>query len=674
MQTSKNKINSFGGINLVEIYDNNIMRKEWENFISNGRIPYSVSSKVLRSWERSNELGVNPYEGKSNIILSKDDLLIKLNENKKLIDVSKSFINKIYQNIKGCGYLIFLTDNQGNLLHTIGDKKVLEAFNKEFNFMIGASWSEEAVGTTAVSMVLSEENSIPFMSEEKFCYSLKNRACSAVPIRNIDNKLMGVLGVAASFADANNQIYGILIGAQMAIENQLRLLKTNKDLSLISNYYKSIFYSVSDAIIAIDNKGIITDINKNAEDILNSKSLEIIGKKASEVLNCYPIILDVLKSGEKYSSDNSHLIDFKDKKYTYNLKSSMPIYGENNKLHGSLNIIKKIENPVDAKCKKNSSKETSTLGAKYCFSDIIGISERIQKAKSIAKTSTKSMANVLIFGESGTGKEYFAQAIHNASNRGSGPFVDINCGAIPKELIESEFFGYEGGSFTGARKEGSLGKFELASGGTIFLDEIGEMSKDLQIRLLRILQEREVIRIGGTKRIPIDVKVIAATNKDLLEEVNLGNFRKDLYWRLNVLSIHIPTLEERQEDIPLLAEHFIKKYSNTHVKRFTISNDTMDIFLNYNWPGNVRELENCIERAILFVEEDIIYPSHLPEYIIFTSQGRTYDPELSLNEIEKKTIEKVLLKSEKNLTKAAKLLGISRPTLYSKLKKYDIIC
>lgn len=655
-------------MNLVEIHENIVYRKEWDNFIKYGQKPHYVKGDISKSWERSKEFNVNPFDGKSNIILSSVNLDEKLKENKSLIDITKLFMHKIYQNIKGCGYIVFLTDNEGNLLHTIGDEKVIEYFKKKFNFVIGAAWSEIAVGTTAVSMVISKENSIPFMSEEKYCFELKQRACSAVPIKNIDDKIIGILGVAANFPEPNHQIYGILLGAQMAIENQLRMIKMDTELQLISHYYKAIFHSVSDAIITVDNKGIIADINEKAKEVLNNKTRTIVGKKVNEVLNCYPVILDALKSGKEYSNDSSFIIDSKNKRFHYNLKSAIPIIGKNGKIHGCVNILKKIPKDEPTKVKR------SMVGtkAKYTFNDIIGNSKKMQSIKNIAKTAAKSLTNILIMGESGTGKEYFAQAIHNASSRASGPFIAVNCGAIPKELIESEFFGYEGGSFTGARKEGSVGKFELASGGTIFLDEIGEMPKNLQIRLLRILQEREVIRIGGSKHISIDVRVVAATNKDLIQEVKLGNFREDLFWRLNVVRINIPPLAQRQEDIPLLAKHLIEKHSKKFEKKYILNNDTLHILLNYNWPGNVRELENNIERALLFVEGSIILPQHLPEYLTYVPQETSFYGGLSLSETERQTIERVLHESGKNLTKAAKLLGISRPTLYSKLKKYQI--
>lgn len=655
-------------MNLIEVHNNTILREEWHNFIGYGQIPHYVREEVLSSWERSKELKVNPFDGKSKIILSKANLHEKLKENKILIDITKPFMHKIYEKIKNCGYIVFLTDYDGNLLHTIGDEKVKEFFEKNLNFAIGASWSEQAVGTTAVSMAISAESSIPFMAEEKYCFELKKKACSAVPIKNINDKMIGILGVAANFPKPNPLIYGILLGAQMAIENSLRIMKTNTDLHLISHYYKAIFNSVTDAIITIDNKGIITDINEKAGEILNNNAGKIVGKRVKEVLNCYPVIIDALKSGKRYSNDNPYLIDFKDKKFHYNLKSAIPIVGTHGEIHGCVNILKKIGKNKPESLKRNS---VSTR-AKYTFNDIIGNSKKMQNIKSIAVTAAKSLSNILITGESGTGKEYFAQAIHNASSRSKGPFIAVNCGAIPKELIESEFFGYEGGSFTGARKEGCAGKFELASGGTIFLDEIGEMPKDLQIRLLRILQEKEVIRIGGSKHIPVDVRIIAATNKDLIQEINIGNFRKDLFWRLNVISIKIPNLAQHREDIPLLAKHFIRKHSKSLERKYILSRDSLNILLHYHWPGNVRELENSIERALLFAEDNIILPHHLPEYLIYTPEEVDFYEGFSLVETEKQTIERVIHESGKNLTKAAKLLGISRPTLYSKLKKYSI--
>lgn len=323
--------------------------------------------------------------------------------------------------------------------------------------------------------------------------------------------------------------------------------------------------------------------------------------------------------------------------------------------------------------------------ARYNFSDIIGQSDIFLKAVSQAEHIASSSSTVLVYGETGTGKELFAQSIHNASDRRNKPFVAINCGALPPSLIESSLFGYEEGAFTGAKKGGAPGAFEQADEGTIFLDEISEMELTLQTKILRVLQEREVTRIGGKKPIRINVRVISSTNKDLGKLTLENQFRSDLYFRLNVLQIKVPALRERLEDIPLLVHHFIRKHNGLlgkYVK--AVSPDVLHILREYYWPGNVRELQNCVEYALNMIgkEESVILPQHLPS--IFRPNGQVIREEsltdlagdLTLDKIlmetEKRAIEKALAAAKFKKKDAAQMLGISTITLWRKIQQHSL--
>ena len=313
-------------------------------------------------------------------------------------------------------------------------------------------------------------------------------------------------------------------------------------------------------------------------------------------------------------------------------------------------------------------------GTSYTIGNIVCSNERIAKLKTQALQVARSNSTVLITGESGTGKELFAHSIHNASNRRKEPFIKVNCSAIPGELAESELFGYEDGAFTGARKQGKPGKFELAVGGTIFLDEIGDMPFMLQSKLLRVIQEKEVERVGDIKTRKIDVRIIAATNKDLKRLVAEGKFREDLYFRLNVIDLKIPPLRERKLDIPVLADTFIRKYNNSFTKRVDgITDAALEVLVHYNWPGNIRELENVIERMLNYVECGLIDLQDLPEEIRQTEKisGITGQRLIgqSLANIEQEAIQIALAQAQGNKSKAARLLGISRSKLYEKLSR-----
>jgi len=307
----------------------------------------------------------------------------------------------------------------------------------------------------------------------------------------------------------------------------------------------------------------------------------------------------------------------------------------------------------------------------YTFDDLIGTSLQITSAKNIARLAAKVESPVLICGESGTGKEIFAQAIHSASKRANYPFIALNCGAIPKDLIESELFGYAPYAFTGASKYGKPGKFEEAQNGTLFLDEIAEMSPLLQTKLLRILQEKTIQKIGDSRQIKINTRIIAATNKDIELAVKKGEFRADLYYRLNVLRINVPPLRNRKSDILKLANYFIKKYVKMYnLPEKVISPQLKKALLEYSWPGNVRELQNIIEREVILCKSKNL--SHVPDCLSAPVKLSIPPDSMNLEELEKKTIEQALIRTNYSIKKASLLLGISRATFYRKISKYQI--
>jgi len=314
------------------------------------------------------------------------------------------------------------------------------------------------------------------------------------------------------------------------------------------------------------------------------------------------------------------------------------------------------------------------LHKQYQFHDLISKSAKMQKVFDLANTIAKSNSNILILGESGTGKELLARAIHNESLRAAGPFVAVSCVALTETLLESELFGHEKGAFTDAVTQ-KKGKFELANKGTVFLDEIGDISPKLQLSLLRVLQEREFTRVGGTKSITVDVRIIAATNRDLKKAVDEEKFRDDLYYRLNVISIELPPLREHKEDVPLLVHHFIEKFNiemGEKVER--ISEEALDLLMEYDWPGNVRELENVIERAMVITKGNLIKAEdlHLTPQVTKEEGTAQRGKDKSIKSVEKKHIATILKENNWNVQKSAEQLGIDRVTLYNKIKKYKL--
>jgi len=474
-------------------------------------------------------------------------------------------------------------------------------------------------------------------------------------------------------------VSGIIKGA-IGIFQDSKLQGDFLDTNSSSNILNTIMDTTKECVVVVNKDGIITMMSKCYKEFLECENPE--GKYVENIID-NTRLPNILKSGNIEYGDVQIINGKEVVAMRVPIKNKGIVIGAIGKIMfrdiGQLallnNKVSVLKNEVEF-YKNELGKERIS---KYSFDNIIGISKKALEVKRICKLLAKTDSTVLIVGESGTGKELHASAIHNASKRSLGPFIKINCGAIPGSLIESELFGYDEGAFTGAKKGGKKGKFELADGGTIFLDEIGEMPIDMQVRLLRVIQEKEVERVGGNTLKKIDIRIIAATNIDLEEAVKQGRFRRDLYYRLNVMKVEIPPLRERKEDIELLADSLRVKVANKlglYVEG--ISKKAIDILKNYNWPGNIRELENVIERAINLLDSGslTIEPKHLPKSIVKNKYKNTFHEERKLSEIiesvEKRSIERCLAETKWNKNKTAKLLGISRANLYKKIEKYNI--
>ncbi|MEQ6391359.1 sigma 54-interacting transcriptional regulator [Bacillaceae bacterium S4-13-58] len=389
------------------------------------------------------------------------------------------------------------------------------------------------------------------------------------------------------------------------------------------NMMEKIFDQVSVPMILIDKETRVVWINQIFADLLGYPKEEIIGEEVMKVdyNTRFPYVYKTKKPeiAWKHKFQNGrtaivHRIPVLDENEEVFCGFGLVLFQDMNEFKDVIEKNKILESGLDYAMKKLKQIQ----GAKYSFNSIIGNSVGMGQALYMSRRAAQTNSNVLILGESGTGKELFAHAIHDASDRSHQQFVKINCAAIPAELLESELFGYDEGAFTGAKKGGKIGKFELANEGSIFLDEIGEMPLSMQAKLLRVLQEKEIERVGSTKTIPIDVRIIAATNQNLEEKVKNKEFRSDLYYRLNVMAIEIPPLRDREGDIEIISKKLVEKLSDQLGKYVTnISKDAMKILVAFDWPGNVRELENILERAINLADGDTILPVHLPYYSTF---------------------------------------------------------
>ncbi|MBB6215022.1 transcriptional regulator with PAS, ATPase and Fis domain [Anaerosolibacter carboniphilus] len=446
----------------------------------------------------------------------------------------------------------------------------------------------------------------------------------------------------------------------------------------INNLEKKIFDALYDGVLIADKDCIVRYVNPSYTRITKVEAEDIIGRLLLEVRPGAQLP-SVIASGKKLLR-----IQRKVGKVEY-IVNMAPII-QDNEIIGGISILNEINDIYKLTEELNASnmmikkleKHMKSMGkAKYSFDDIISIDKNSLETKNLAKRIAEKGSHVLITGESGTGKELYANAIHSASDRQQGPFIAVNCATFDGSLLESELFGYEEGAFTGAKKGGKIGLFEVANGGTLFLDEISEMNYGLQAKLLRVLQENTIRRIGGLSEIPIDIRIVCATNKSLEKMVEENMFRKDLYYRIAVFPINVLPLRNRREDIPYLVEYFVKKLASRTNRYLKISENVNKILYNYDWPGNIRELKNTIEFALNMTDEDRIKPEHLPKIIQAEGIKKEIVKLKTLDQIIKETevaeIKKALLlygDTVDGKKKAAKTLGISLATLYNKLNSY----
>lgn len=478
--------------------------------------------------------------------------------------------------------------------------------------------------------------------------------------------------------------YGEVIGAFAVfkdITEVVHLAEENTDLKEIKKMLEAIIQSSDEAISVVDEKGLGLMINPAYTRLTGLTEKDVIGKPATvDIHEGESMHLKVLKTRKAVRGVPMKVGDHK-KDVLVNVA---PIIVDG-KIKGSVGVIHDVsEIYALTRELKKAKQKIRTLEAKYTFDDIIGPSDVMQLALEQAKVGAKTPATVLLRGESGTGKELFAHAIHHESDRKHEKFIRVNCAAIAESLLESELFGYEEGAFSGAKSGGKKGLFEEAHMGSIFLDEIGELSLSTQAKLLRVLQENEIVRVGGTKPIPIDVRIITATNINLEKAIMEGTFREDLYYRLNRLPIFIPSLRERLEDLPDLVNHLINQLNELYGRDVeTIDRQALELLKNYHWPGNVRELENIIGRAMIYMQrhEKVIHPQHIPpldvKSVNFNEHkliSDTTDESLKqvMSRFEKQYIQRVYEQNDYNKTKTAKTLGISLRTLYYKFDKYHL--
>ena len=659
---------------MSKIPERNKLKTAWNEFTKTGSVKVGVvKDEILKSWMRCKSYGLDPYSDRIETDISEADKQKFQAENSVLIETARPFLDSLFELIKSLEMVVFLTDRNGYILDALGEGNIWE-YCKSKNAVPGSSFHEKYSGNNAIALALRLNKPIQMMAEEHYMQMVHVATCAAAPIRDQHGAVIGSLDLTASYETAlkHPHTLGMIAAGAQVIENQLRLREELERSFLAKQYLQAATESMLTGLVIFNKNNVITHINPAAERILSVSASTVTNKKLEAVIRTEKI-LDAILAGEDLS--DHELILSESIRKTRCLVSLNPISNLNGERMGSVLFLKEL------KIIQEMMQKVAGFQAYYSFGDIKGHSKEIKEAIALAKTVSSSPSNVMLAGESGTGKEMLAQAIHSDGAWSSGPFMAINCAAIPNELIESELFGYEAGTFTGGLRGGKSGKFEMANGGTLFLDEVNGMPLSMQAKLLRVLEEKRFQRLGGNTYFHLEARIIAATNKDLLEEVDKGNFRSDLYYRLNVFEIQVPPLRERVGDIELLALAFAEQINrNLGRKVAGIAPEAIDYLKTYSWPGNVRELKNWIERAVNITIGPDLTPGDFP----FVEQGiepldeRPSRPDsaratsLPLGLVERDTILQVLEDCGGNMSKTARKLGIGRATLYRKLKKHGL--
>lgn len=654
----------------LEYYKDKYQRtlREWRKFIDgkNDIDDAVIPDEVLAAWIRCRNYGIDPLKLPGKNILKGKELEGLLNRNREFIEVSRPFLMNLYQFLKGSGFHVVLFDREGYLLEIMGDHDTAEMM-KNTGGVVGALWNEQSAGHNVSGTIVEAKKPIQIFGSQHYIKDYHGETGSGAPIFSPDGELLGGITLTARNFRVNPHTLGMAVAAAYAVENELRTRKAFAESQTAYRYQQTVMASITEAMITVDNVGTISLINEPAKKLFTLQSTRAEGLSLEAALAKENSTLLKLIENNDCITDKEVQIFSHNSWNDYTLTIT-PIISAESRHIGKIIVLNEI--------KRARTMVTKMLGARavYHFEDICGQNSRFLVTMEQAKMVAQNNSNVLLLGKSGTGKDIFAQSIHNASSRRNGPYVAINCGAIPRDLLASELFGHEEGAFTGARRGGNQGKFELADGGTIFLDEIAELPLELQSVLLRVIEDKLITRIGGKQTRKIDVRIITSTNKNLREKIEKGNFREDLFYRINVFSIEMIPLCERPNDIRLLIRWFIKKYEDSLGKYIEHVDDRIiEAFEHHPWPGNVRELQNVIERMMNFAPANELTYDLIPGEI---TKPRTMPDQLgdmeSPEEKEKNIIIKMLdLNFDK--TMIAERLNISRATLYRKIKKYGIV-
>lgn len=641
------------------------IRSAWETFVTSdtagGVRPGHVRDDILASWQRSMDLGVDAGTLGSRKLSDENEIMLRRERNVHLRRAASAAFRRLEPHLSDAKSILILADDQGVIIDAIGDESVLDD-GQGIHLEVGGLWDENVVGTNGIGTALRTGKPMYVHATEHFVEGVQAWTCAGAPIRNpFDDSVIGVVDLSGPPDIFRRHNIALVLAAAREIEIALAEQQRQDRTQLLEAFLQSKYSHGGNSVLLLDRNGRIMFRRGIDENSFPASNKLLVGHKLLPDLEAFseqdlPKLLppDVQAQGlERLMFENTYR------------GAALFLQSEKQKTWPG-------GDGLSIQPRRNVSEDTIR---------IIGASPKMLEAIELAERSAKANVSVLIQGETGVGKELFARLIHSGLGRADAPYVPVNCAAVSGDLIGAELFGYVDGAFTGAARGGRAGKFEQADGGLLCLDEIGDMPIELQPYLLRALEQRAIYRMGDNKRRPVDVRLVAMTNRDLRQEIDKGAFRRDLFYRIGVVTIEVPPLRERGSDILALIEHFSAYYANQVGRpRMTFADDTIELLMSYRWPGNVRELRNTVQRIYFVGSGPLVTVRDLPPELrddFDEPEADSLESILSgnsgdLESIEASAIRRTILAEKGNLTRVAAVLGISRPTLYRKMRQYRI--
>jgi transcriptional regulator of acetoin/glycerol metabolism len=642
--------------------------RSWEAFVGRSNVPGGLPRPVIaQRWERCRELGIDPFLERAPTMLMAEEITAIL-AREDLGRAGKRVVDDFSPAVEGTGHVILLADALGRVIYSAGHEPLRDTLDR-VNLAPGAGWAETAVGPNGIGTPIALGRPEIVFGPEHYCQPFQPWVCYGSPIREPETgRIVGGVDITGPARKAHLLAFVLTVSIARSIEQSLAFLRLEQRQALLTAFRGLERRWPAEGILVVSEAGRVLEMNSAAADALGVESAVLSPTPLAEMApELWSRVCQVVQGGaapgERVALQTTRrgLLCRVD-----------PVTHDGRLLGSAVLLSRRSAAPARGHAGVRSRSVAAASAAKYTFADFLGQAPSLREALDLARAAARAPHDkpILLGGESGTGKEVLAHAIHAESRRADGPFVAVNCGALPRELVESELFGYAPGAFTGAHREGHAGRFQAADGGTIFLDEIDSVPLELQGKFLRVLEDGEVARLGSARPVRVDVRVVAASSVDLAQRVREGRFRLDLFHRLGVVEIVLPPLRDRGADVLRLAAAFLEREcAGTGRAAPVLSAAAADCLIRYDWPGNIRELQNVCTRLVLTVPASEIQREHLPRHLREPAPSAADGPGASLRQAQDAIIQRTLWETGGDVAGAARRLGVAKTTIYRRLKR-----